>query len=175
MAISPVDSSRAAPLTVSDVSIAASESYAHRRQSLERSKAGKPTVQEGTTEWVSWSSRQADELVFGLSDSHLFPWEVPDGVTWLEYLFGTHIQMTRALFSDLEGWSEGGRREIILNPEVDGRLSELRAELEGLSSTDRRDELLEELSAIQRVVDQLLSKFAERTYAKTRTGEALAP
>jgi hypothetical protein len=159
-------------LTMGDIPTALNESYAHRRQSLERSKIGSSTPpQQGTTEWVSWSSRQEEDLVFSPTDSHLFPWEVPNGVTWLEYLFGTHIQMTRALFSELPGWSEGGQREIILDSETGERLSALSSELEEA----QKEELLQELSVIQKIVDHLSSKFAERTYAKTRTGEALAP
>lgn len=175
MAIASVDSAKAAPLTIADVPLAAGEGYAARRQSLEGSRSHRRPVKESQSEWVSWSSSQEEDLIFGAPEQHLFPWEIPDGVTWLEYLFGTHIQMTRALFPEPVGWSAGDQREVVLDTRVGDRLEEIARALHERLASEERETQWEELRAMEQLVEQIGSKFSDRTYAKTRTGEALAP
>jgi len=77
-------------LTMSDLTTAASSSYARNRAELERQPRA-----------ITFGEA-SDDLIFEAEVSP-FPWWVPEGVSWLDYLFGTYIRMRIAVFPQLPG------------------------------------------------------------------------
>lgn len=153
-------------LTMTDLTQAAAHSFARSRTQLER----RDRVRD--VEGVTFGEAVAD-LVFE-TESSPFPWWSPEGVSWLDYLFGTYIRMQIALFPTWSSRRGLDDRAVLLavgESEVEAHLAEARATFSG----ERLDRMVEEGRVILALVREVEKRRSEALYARNCQSSLLSP